>query len=183
MWASSLAVAFGITACGGDGGASGSGGAAGSGGDGAGGGGSGAGGSGTGASAGDAQTPPQGAEAVDAWLAAGHYKSWKCQPEKHPPKPESAHSANRVCVNDKLANAPASGELPAGAAAVKELFSGDAISGYAVSLKTNPASGEGEGWYWFEKLGSSVAIDASGPNFCSDCHKGAPRDYFWSDIP
>src|SRR6185312_12467805 len=41
--------------------------------------------SGTGGSAstGDAQTPPQGAAAVQAWLATGDYKSWSCESAVH----------------------------------------------------------------------------------------------------
>src|SRR3569832_2247891 len=81
------------------------------------------GGSGGSASTGDAQTPPQGAAAVQAWLAAGDYKSWSCETAVHAARSPSPHGFNRVCSNDVIAaHARESGAWPKGAAAVKELF-------------------------------------------------------------
>jgi hypothetical protein len=77
-------------------------------------------------------------------------------------------------------------EHPKGAAAVKELFTGGNLSGWAVGVKTADSSQSGAGWYWYEVMsatdGSSPVAAANGPNFCSSCH-GAGADYFFTTYP
>ena len=110
----------------------------------------------------DDQTPPQGREAVEAWLAEGHYKSWHCQDMVQDPIPISPHGPNRICSNDLVSNHPADGgEYPVGSAGVKELYdvSGDNLVGYAVYLHTT-AGTTGDTWYWYER----VPLDSPAPH-------------------
>lgn len=142
------------------------------------------------AGGGDAQTPPQGATAVEAWLAEGHYTKWKAQPGVVDPISISPHGKQRIFINDLLAGHGA-GEYPVGTAAVKELYdeAGANIIGHAVYLHTK-AGTTGDTWYWFEKvpLDSPVPHDdngivadgdgSKGPamTICVDCHSAAGID-------
>jgi hypothetical protein len=130
--------------------------------------------------AGDAQTPPTGASAVDAWLAQGLYKAWRCEPAAHAGRSPSPHGMNRICSNDVL-SAHGQGEFPVGASSVKEEYeaSGQTITGYAVNLHVR--SGGGDAWYWFERLPSGVGADGLGDrgtprDSCVACHQGAGKN-------
>lgn len=141
-----------------------------------------------------AQTPPEGADAVEAWLAKGDYKSWSCEAAVHASRDPSPHGFNRICSNDLIsANATGTGNWPKGAAAVKELYAavGDGTPvGYAVYLKKDADSADGANWYWYERvpLDSTAPHDAkgvvadgtgdSGPakNICVGCHLAAGSD-------
>ena len=142
--------------------------------------------SGSAGSGGGAQTPPQGAEAVKAWLASGFYKAWDCEAAPHEARSPSPHGPNRICTNDAIAtNATGTGPWPAGAAAVKELYANAADAtpaGYAVYLKTQADSAGGAGWYWFiQGADGSVGVDglggsASEAGKCVGCHSAAGAD-------
>ncbi|HEX5659560.1 MAG TPA: hypothetical protein VFX59_20330 [Polyangiales bacterium] len=140
------------------------------------------------------QTPPQGASAVEAWLAEGAYKDWSCEPSVHEARSPSPHGFNRICSNDSLsANAGGKGVWPKGAAAVKELYAsldGTSPVGYAVYLKTAEDSAAGANWYWYERLSPAaaasfglpeVAADGMGNagnarSICVSCHVAAGSD-------
>jgi hypothetical protein len=140
--------------------------------------------------AGDDQTPPttNGTE-VEAWLAAGSYRSWNCEASSHPQMKVSPHGTNRICSNAKSAAfAGDSGEeRPMGTAAVKELLDdASKLVGYAVYVKTKPASEGGAGWYWYERVPLTsmapntlgVVADGLGSEgranaICVGCHAGA----------
>jgi len=113
---------------------------------------------------GDDQTPPQGAENVQAWLKRGAYKNWQCEPDVHASRDPSPHGFNRICSNDLLAESAAGkGAWPAGSAGVKELYAsldGTRPIGYAVYLKTEADSQGGANWYWYE----GVPADSDAPN-------------------
>lgn len=138
------------------------------------------------------QVPPEGGDAVEAWLAAGHYLDWACEPEPHPPRDGSAHDPNRICSNDVLSGATGSGPYPVGAAAVKELYDDEgAIYGYAVSRRVTADAG-GDGWYWYERIGARVPADGRGDLgaakvVCVSCHQGADeaggRDLVFTRVP
>jgi hypothetical protein len=138
------------------------------------------------------QTPPQGFEAVEAWLAEGHYKNWTCEAAVHGPIMISPHGMNRICSNDLLSGHPPDGGVyPAGSAGVKELYddAGQNIIGYAVYLHTTAGAG-GDAWYWYERVpldhpaphdGNGVVADGlgdSGPamTICVGCHSAAGID-------
>jgi hypothetical protein len=162
--------------------------------------------SGTGTEADASQTPPQGETNVKAWLAAGYYKSWACQPAEHPSRPPSPHSFNRICSNDLIASG--SPPWPVGAAAVKELYNGAAdaggeIFGYAVYLKTadDADGGNGGSWYWYEddppfNPDGGIVADGLGTMgapmaICVSCHIAAgsnaahagPGDFVYTQVP
>jgi hypothetical protein len=110
------------------------------------------------------QKPPQGAEAVEAWLTKGDYKEWQCEPQVHAARLPSPHGFNRICSNDLVSSkASGSDDWPAGAAAVKELYASASDKkpvGYAVYLKTKADSAGGDNWYWYER----VPLDAAAPH-------------------
>jgi hypothetical protein len=140
------------------------------------------------------QTPPQGADAIEAWLAEGSYNAWHCEDEVHESRDPSPHGFNRICSNDLIAaNAQGKDSWPKGAAAVKELYAtADAMEpvGFAVYLKTATDSDKGSNWYWYERvpLDSAAPHDAdgvvadgpgdSGPEkaICVSCHAAAGSD-------
>ena len=152
----------------------------------------------------DAQTPPQGGVMeMKAWLAKGDYKKWHCEAAEHASKTPSPHDANRICSNDKLAGAGATGNVPAGAASVKELWDkvGGAIIGYAVYVKADADSAAGANWYWYEDNPSipapvgPIVADAFGTSgqakdICVSCHIKAAtgfaataRDFVFTQVP
>jgi hypothetical protein len=131
-----------------------------------------------GAEMGDADTPPTGADAVDAWLAEGHYLDWACEPEPHAARPPGAHGMNRICSNPLLSE-HADGPYPLGAASVKELIRDGEIDGYAVTRRIG--DGGAEDWYWFERSGGDLIADGPGDSgepkdLCAGCHAGAGAD-------
>jgi hypothetical protein len=143
---------------------------------------------------GTAQTPPEGAAAVEAWLQAGYYKQWHCESAVHDARSPSPHGFNRICSNDAIANnASGSGAWPSGAAAVKELYAtatATTPAGYAVYLKKQADSAGGANWYWYERvpLDSAAPHDANGVvadgegsagpalTICVGCHAAAGSD-------
>lgn len=137
---------------------------------------------------GDSQIPPQGYEAIEAWLAEGHYKSWKCQAGVVDPIEISPHGKQRICTNDvHTAHNGMTGEYPVNAAGVKELYdaAGATIVGYAVYLHTS-AGGTGANWYWYERVPldsmvehdpmTGVVADGSDVPLCVGCHSAAGSD-------
>jgi hypothetical protein len=128
----------------------------------------------------DPQLPPQGHAALSAWLQAGHYRAWACEPAPHPARPPGAHGENRICSNAALA-ASADGPYPVGAASVKELYRSGAVAGYAVGVKI-AAPAAGASWYWYEAVGSSVIADGVDRSLCSGCHASSPRDYIFTRV-
>lgn len=145
---------------------------------------------------GDAQTPPIGRVAVEAWLTAGasSYKTWASEPTVHASRDPSPHGFNRIYSNALIAdNAAGTAAWPEGAASVKELYADQASTtpiGVAVYLKLAADSGGGANWYWYERVPldseaphdtNGVVADGdggSGPakDICVGCHTGAGTD-------
>ncbi len=129
--------------------------------------------------------PPQGADAMLAWITNGYYLEWNCEAEPHAARPSSPHGRNRICSNDLLSTNEA--ELyPIGAAGVKEIYADDSIAGYAVYLKTTDEAG-GASWYWYEILNSGVIADGIGDagiekNVCVGCHVKAEKDMVFTQV-
>ena len=129
---------------------------------------------------GDPELPPQGHTPLKAWLAAGHYQTWACEPEAHPARPPGAHGTNRICSNAVLSASP-DGTYPVGAASVKELIQNGRVTGFAVGLKL-AAGDAASSWYWYEAYGDSVIADGANRGICVNCHAGAPRDYVFTHV-
>lgn len=135
------------------------------------------------------QTPPSsGRVDLEAWIAAGHYRAWHCEPEPHASRAPSPHGLDRICSNDALSGSSGSGPYPVGAAAVKELYGGapGTVTGYAVYLKVAEGSG-GASWYWYERIGTRGVADGLGTSgsartICVGCHASAPRDFVFTHV-
>lgn len=129
--------------------------------------------------------PTDSADALEAWLARGSYKTWAAESTVHPSA--GPHGGNvRTYVNDVLLGslAAAGASHPQGAATVKELYGGgvDAITGYAVMVKLAPDSQAGDGWYWYERLDGTTYADGTGVGLCTGCHEGG-ADYVLTPYP
>ncbi len=122
------------------------------------------------------ENPPTGHDSLFTWLKAGNYKSWVSESEQHRsagPHPQAVIAYLNKALDDSLT--AGNDTHPQGAAAVKELFDGSGqLSGWAVSLKTGDNSDAGQGWYWYEILGTSadsrVVADGNGVPLCFGCH-------------
>lgn len=122
------------------------------------------------------ENPPADGDALFDWLKAGNYKGWNHESARHPsagPHPQAVIAYVNQLLDQSLA--AGSAVHPEGSAAVKELFDGEGkLSGWAVSLKTQADSAAGQGWYWYEMLGttaeSRVVADGNGVALCFGCH-------------
>jgi len=141
-------------------------------------------------SAGDPQTPPTDTSRLAAWIARGYYLAWSCEPQVHDARSPSPHGANRVCSNDLVVDS-ATGDWPAGAASVKEIYddaTSNAPTAHAVSLKLAADSDGGAAWYWSERLldgsGSDGLGDRGTPkSTCVACHVAAGSDTAHTPTP
>ncbi len=139
----------------------------------------------------DPQVPPlTSAEEIKKWIAAGFYKSWKCEPERNATR-GAHHGPNRICSNNAL-SAHGDGEYPIGAVGFKELYdAAGKINGYAIEVKTKKNSdvaNPGAAWFWFEELNGGVIANAEGFAGCTGCHSAAGtgmrtgHDYVYTQI-
>ena len=75
---------------------------------------------------------------------------------------------NTILFESLAAGAPSH---PVGAAAVKELYGSAAeVRGWSVSVKLQPDSARGNGWYWYERFRGAVYGDGVGAPGCTGCH-------------
>lgn len=131
--------------------------------------------------------PAEGAQLFE-WLSEGNYKEWSRETEMHPsagPHPTTV-IAYFNSILDQSMSAGADSH-PEGAAAVKELYNADGVlSGWAVSIKTAADSQAGQGWYWYEILGtnpdSRVVANANGVPLCFGCHTPG-KDFVLTAFP
>lgn len=122
------------------------------------------------------ENPPTDGTALYSWLKAGEYKDWKHESKMHKsagPHPQQVLTYLNKSLDDSLSKGAKS--HPKGSATVKELFDGSGnLSGWAVSVKTQADSAAGQGWYWYEMLGtnpdSNVVADGNGVPLCFGCH-------------
>jgi hypothetical protein len=135
--------------------------------------------------------PTSGHTAIQAWLAAGHYKSWKCQDGVQDPIGISPHGKQRICSNGILSAHLTEDEYPVNSSAVKELYDAEGanIIGYAVYRHVT-AGTTGANWYWYEQVpadhpaphdANGVVADGlgdAGPALmiCVGCHKDTGID-------
>lgn len=133
-----------------------------------------------------AQTPapPPGGAALEAWLQAGHYKTWRG--ESGPHASQGPHFGKvRAWLNPALFESLQSKtrQHPPGAVAVKELYGdGATVQGWSVAIKTGADSAGGSNWYWYEIFQNKVIKDGQGVLLCRGCHFTG-RDYVLTPWP
>lgn len=124
--------------------------------------------------------------ALQTWLATGRYQCWAHESVKHPSG--GPHGGDvQTYLNAALdASMKGAGEHPAGAVAVKELYSsGSVVTGWAVGVKTQATSDGGRGWYWYEVFGTQPGantIEGQNEAICTNCHK-AGKDFVLVPYP
>lgn len=124
--------------------------------------------------------------ALNAWLQTGAYKAWPHESAPHPSAGPHGGSV-QTYINEALDASLAAGsaEHPKGAAAVKELFTSGTVSGWAVLVKTQDASEQGNGFYWYEVFDTAPGaspIDGQGLGTCTGCHSSG-SDYVRAPYP
>ncbi|MEZ4302722.1 MAG: hypothetical protein R3B70_47805 [Polyangiaceae bacterium] len=131
--------------------------------------------------------PPTDKAALFKWLQDGNYKAYNAESAVH--ASAGPHGGGvRTFVNDQLEGSLSAGNAahPMGAAAVKELYSGGTLTGWAASVKTDTDSAGGQGWYWYEIFsttdGSNTVAAGNGVSLCFNCHSGGD-DYVLSPYP
>jgi hypothetical protein len=126
-------------------------------------------------------------DALYTWLQGGSYRCWAHESVQHPST--GPHTGDvQTYVNGALdASLQRGGEHPVGAVAVKEFFepSGTARRGWAVLVKNQAASAGGDGFYWYELIGTSPSgtrYEGQGSRICTGCHAGG-RDFVLAPYP
>jgi hypothetical protein len=121
------------------------------------------------------------------WLQAGKYKEFPHESEVHPS--DGPHGSVQVYLNPILeASLKAGNEAhPVNSSAIKELYGTDGkLRGWAVSVKTQAESADGDGWYWYETFSTadnaSAVADGNGVGLCTGCHAGG-LDYVTIPYP
>lgn len=106
---------------------------------------------------------------LQALAESGGYLGWKAEASAH--ASAGPHGQVRTFVNDALyaSMKAGNGTHPTGSVAVKELYSGGAVNGWAVDVKR----GDGQ-WVFYE--GFKPALNqyyfTGGGNLCASCHQG-----------
>jgi hypothetical protein len=125
----------------------------------------------------DLTVPADPAE-LRAWLQAFSYRGWTPQTDI---RATGEHGGERLYFNDVLTRSMRAGaaEHPLGSAAVRELYAGDlrTLKGFALMHKTAPSGTIGEGWFWYEILGTTAEAEPSvaepAARACVGCHAHA----------
>lgn len=126
------------------------------------------------------------------YLKSGSYKNFRARESTTHPSAGPHTQVGlpvRVFMNEKLDQSLQSGDAqhPEGAAVVKEMFteSGD-LRGWAVAIKTDADSDDGNGWYWYEVKSTTdnrrPVAAGKGVALCSGCHV-AGQDFVLSQYP
>jgi hypothetical protein len=119
---------------------------------------------------------------LQAWLGTQAYRCWTHESVRHP-STGPHHGQVQTYLNAKLdTSLKGTSEHPQGSVAVKELYpdaSAKEPDGWAVLVKTQPTSANGQGFYWYEAFGTAAGasnIEGQGKQLCVNCHS-AGTDY------
>ena len=132
-------------------------------------------------------------DALFAYLKSGDYKSM-------PARESAAHPSRgphtrfglpvQVFMDAKLDQSLKAGyaEHPQGASTVKEMYDADGkLSGWAVMVKTQPTSDNGNGWFWYEVTSvtdaDALAANGNGVPGCVACHMSGGNDMILTAFP
>ncbi len=108
---------------------------------------------------------------LTAYLQSGKYLKWEGEAAVHD-SIRSHGGSVRTYFNNKYLFARRTGSYPmkVGAMAVKELYSGSSVTGYAVGVKTRESSGA-DSWTWYETTGlPDVQYFGVANPTCEGCH-------------
>lgn len=99
------------------------------------------------------------------------YAGFAAEPAVHAATGSSPHGRVRTFLNPLLNDSLAATNAahPIGSAAVKELYSGNNLVGWAVLVKTGETD-QGAGFFWYEVLNDSVVVEGQGGTGCTGCH-------------
>lgn len=96
----------------------------------------------------------------------------------------------KVFMNDRLAMSLKNNnqEHPLGSAVVKEMYNIDNnLAGWAVMVKTDDKTDDGNGWFWYEVTsttdGSQIPASGNGVPGCIGCHMIGGRDLIRTTFP
>jgi hypothetical protein len=103
---------------------------------------------------------------------------------------ERPHGDQKVFMNDLLADSVTADdeEHPVGSMAVKELYEGTDLKGYALMFKIK-AGASADTWGFYEILGGDDFSDdepeilKAGATGCAGCHVADTKDFIKSDVP
>ncbi len=118
---------------------------------------------------------PLSSDKLFEFLQRGEYESWEHEADIQ--EPRGPHDDGITFVNPSMQEALHGrlGVMPVGAAAVREMYKDAAQYGWAVSIKTQADSADGDNWYWYEVLsttdGSRLAAAGMGVPLCTSCHR------------
>jgi hypothetical protein len=136
---------------------------------------------------------PTGQDTLFEFLQGKSYQNWDTkEAQNHPSRGPHTNYGKpvRAYFNDTLASSMTAGnqEHPVGATAVKEMFDASGtLEGWAVEIKTQPTSDDGDGWFWYEVTSVTdasmpVAI-GNGVEGCFSCHATGAKDFVKSTWP
>lgn len=100
------------------------------------------------------------------------------------PAAPSPHGAFKLRFNaiaqavlDSSGELPVGNTFPAGSILVKELYTGNTLSQYAVMKKAPTQANSANGWVWAEFAPGGAVTFSSGKkgNGCTGCHSGTPN--------
>ena len=124
-------------------------------------------------------------EDLQPWLVDRAYEDLPAESEIS--ASSGPHGRVRTFVSQGLSDSlAAGGDHPVGVGAVKELYDGDEVSGWVVSVKVADESAGGDGWYWYEVFDTSAdatpEVNGTGAGGCTGCHDGG-RDFVQLPFP
>jgi hypothetical protein len=133
----------------------------------------------------DPQVIPTNAVSLFAYLESDAYAALAAEPEVH--GSTGPHGRVRTFINDTLKQSLDASQMshPLGSAAIKELYSGDELRGWAVSVKVANEPNSTQNWYWYEVFSTTTnnpVADSTDAPGCSGCH-GAGVDFVLSPGP
>lgn len=138
---------------------------------------------------------PTDLDALFTYLTNKEYEGFaERETAAHPSRGPHARFSSpvRVFMNDVVAASLAQGNTshPKGSEIVKEMYldDGETLEGWAVMVKTQEDSDEGNGWFWYEVTSTtdSTALGGgeagNGVKLCTSCHVSG-NDYVLSKYP
>lgn len=129
---------------------------------------------------------PATADELYPYLQGGTYQTFSAESAPH--ASAGPHGQVRTFINSILEGSLAAGDAshPVGSAAVKEMYSGDALVGWAVYVKTQAETDGGNGYYWYEVSSTTdptrVVAEGNGAPVCISCH-ATGQDFTLSAFP